>query len=112
MSKSKSRRRRLHDCECAACAAHPYGQMAREHQAINRVLATFDEKTRRRFAGLLALQLGRGGVQSAHEMTGLSRVTVRVGRAEIQRPDRTPGVRRAGAGRPAVEKNSPRSLRR
>lgn len=112
MSKSRSRRRRLHHCECTACAEHPYGQKAREHQAINRVMATFDEKTRRRFAGLLALQLGHGGVQLAHEITGLSRVTVRAGRAEIQRTDRTPGVRRAGAGRPAVEKNSPQSLRR
>lgn len=86
--------------------------MAREHQAINRVLATFDEKGRRRFAGLLALQLGRGGVQLVHEITGLSRVTVRTGRDEVNRTDRTTGVRRAGAGQPALEKNDPRSLRR
>ena len=72
-------------------------------------MATFDEKGRRRFAGLLALQLGRGGVQWAHEITGLSRMTIRAGREEIQHTDRTPGVRRSGAGRPAVEKSSPRS---
>jgi hypothetical protein len=106
MSKPKPRRR-LHQCECAACEEHPYGRVARQHQAINRVMGTFDEKGRRRFAGLLALQLGRGGVQLAHEITGLSRVTIRAGREEIRRTDRTPGVRRAGAGRPAVEKNDP-----
>jgi hypothetical protein len=72
-------------------------------------VATFDEKGRRRFAGLLALQFGRGGVQLAHEITGLSRVTVRAGQKEISRTDRTPGVRRVGAGRPAFEKSSPSS---
>ena len=111
MSKLKPRRR-LHQCECGACEEHPFGRVARQHQAINRVIATFDEKGRRRFAGLLALQLGRGGVQLAHEITGLSRVTIRAGREEIRRTDRTPGVRRAGAGRPALEKNGPRSLKR
>jgi hypothetical protein len=111
MSKPKPRRR-LHHCECAACEEHAYGRVARQHQAINRVMANFDEKGRRRFAGLLALQLGRGGVQLAHEITGLSRVTIRAGREEIGRTDRKPGVRRAGAGRPALEKNDPRSLKR
>lgn len=104
MSKPK-RRRRIHHCACAACQEHPYGQLARQHQAINRVIATFDEKGRRRFVGLLALQLGRGGVQLTHEITGLSRMTIRVGREEISQTDRTPGVRRAGAGRPAFEKS-------
>jgi hypothetical protein len=75
-------------------------------------MATFDEKGRRRFAGLLALQLGRGGLQLAHEITGVSRVTIRAGRQEIRRTDRTLGVRHAGAGRPALEKNDPRSWKR
>ena len=83
--------------------------MARQHQAINRVIATFDEKGRRHFAGLLALQLGRGGVQLAHAITGLSRVTIRAGQTEIRRTDRTPGIRRAGAGRPAFEKSDLKS---
>jgi hypothetical protein len=86
--------------------------VAREHQAINRVLATFDEKGRRRFVGLLALQLGRGGVQLVREITGLSRMTIRAGREEIGRTDRTPGVRRSGAGRPAFEKSDRRSWKR
>ncbi len=108
MSKPK-KRRQTHQCECAACTAHPYGRIARQHQAINRVLVTFDEKGRRRFVGLLAMQLGRGGVQLAHEITGLSRMTIRAGREEIRQTDRTPGVRRTGAGRPAFEKSILRS---
>ena len=75
-------------------------------------MATFDEKGRRRFAGLLALQIGRGGMQLAHEITGLSRMTIRAGREEIRRTDRNPAVRQAGAGRPAIEKNAPRSWTR
>lgn len=102
-------RRPVHRCDCEACTTHPYGQVARQHQAINRVLATFDEKSRRRFAGLLALQRGRGGVQWVHAVTGLSRGTIRTGREEIRRADRLPGVRRAGGGRQAVEKNDRRS---
>jgi hypothetical protein len=74
-------------------------------------MATFDEKGRRRFVGLLALQLGRGGVQLAHEITGLSRMTIRAGRGEIHRTDRGRGVRRAGAGRPPIEKNNPGFLK-
>lgn len=108
MNKSKARRRTRH-CECETCKLHPYGRAAREHQAINRVMATFDEKGRRRFVGLLALQLGRGGVQLVHEITGLSRMTIRAGQKEISRTDRTPGVRRSGAGRPAFEKSVPAS---
>jgi hypothetical protein len=75
-------------------------------------MANFDEKGRRRFAGLLALQLGRGGVQLVREITGFSRMTIRSGREEISRTDRTPGVRRTGAGRPAFEKSDPGSWKR
>jgi len=108
MSKSKPRRR-AHQGECATCEKHAYGRVARGHQAINRVLATCAETGHRRFAGLLALQLGRGGVQSAREISGLRRLTIRAGRAEVSRTDRTPGVRHSGAGRPAFEKSGPSS---
>jgi hypothetical protein len=72
-------------------------------------MATFDEKSRRRFVGLLAVQLGRGGLERAHEITGLSRTTIRLGREEIRRTDRRSRVRRAGGGRMAVEKNNLKS---
>lgn len=101
-------RRSLNKCRCEVCKQHPYSRVAKEHRTINRVLTTLDEKGRRRFAGLLALQIGRGGVQFVHEVTGLSRMTVRAGREEIRQIDRLPGVRHSGGGRQAVEKNSPR----
>lgn len=98
-----------HKCTCATCRDHPYAAAAKEHAAINRVLATLNEKSRRRFVGLLALQGGRGRLERLSEITGLSRPTIRRGRAEIQKGERAAEpsrVRRAGAGRKRVEKNS------
>ena len=105
----KQKKRRIYRCTCRDCGQHPFGRQAQQHKAINRVVATFDEKSRRRFVGLLALQLGRGGLERAHEITGLSRTTIRVGREEIRRTDRSPRVRRSGGGRMAFEKSDPQS---
>jgi hypothetical protein len=105
----KRKKSRSHKCECQDCSQHPHSHQAQEHKAINRVVATFDEKSRRRFVGLLALQLGRGGLERAHEITGLSRTTIRVGRAEVRRTDRRPRVRRAGGGRMALKKSGLKS---
>jgi hypothetical protein len=72
------------------------------------VVAGLDEKNRRRFVGLLALQWGRGGIARLIEITGISRNTICRGLAEVRHADRasTGRVRQTGAGRPAVEKNS------
>ena len=101
-------RRRVHACGCQPCQQHPYSRVADEHRAINRVLVTLNEKNRRRFAGVLALQQGRGGVEAVIRITGLSRNTIVRGRDELQRKDRQPGVRQTGAGRLLAEKNSQR----
>ncbi len=98
-----------HKCTCLTCQAHPQSAVAKEHRAINRVLMTLNEKSRRRFAGVFALQWGRGGVERLSQITGLSRPTIRRGRDEVQRVERRTErgrVRRAGAGRRAVEKNT------
>ncbi|MCL4487776.1 MAG: hypothetical protein M1570_06555 [Chloroflexi bacterium] len=106
--KSKSRRRRIHCCECLTCRQHPYGSIAQHHRAINRVLATLDERNRRRFAGLLALQGSGGSIAALSRITGLSRVTIHRGKREIEQPSskRRGRLREPGAGRPLTEKNS------
>ena len=74
------------------------------------MIMVLDEKNRRRFAGLLACQWGRGGVSRLAEITGLSRTTIRRGRSEVQRIESTSErdrIRKVGAGRCRVEKNSP-----
>jgi hypothetical protein len=72
-----------HVCVCAICRDHPYSVTVKEHRAINRVLVTLNEKSRRRFVGLLALQWGRGSIERLSEITGLSRPNIRRGRAEV-----------------------------
>ena len=101
----------VHQCICHTCQQRPNSVIAKEHRAVNRLLAGLDEKNRRRFVGLLTLQWGRGSTQLLHEITGLSRVTIRRGRAEVQRLDRKAigRVRRSGGGRKAVEKKSLKS---
>lgn len=105
----KKRRARVRACTCATCQQHPYSAVGEQHRAINRVLVTLDERNRRRFVGLLALQWGRGGIQQLNAITGVSRNTIVRGREEIAHPKRAPRlgrVRRAGGGRRRVEKNT------
>jgi hypothetical protein len=106
----RERETKIHQCVCETCQRHPFGAIAKQHRAINRVLAQLDEKNRRRFVGLLALQWRRGSIELLHEITGLSRMTIRRGRAEVQRVDRQTSdrIRRSGAGRQASEKKSRR----
>lgn len=106
----KTAREPIRHCTCHICRTHPYSTPAKEHRAINRVVATLDEKHRRRFIGVLALQWGRGSIQRLAEVTGLGRNTIRRGRNEVQRVEQhavRDRVRQPGGGRPAVEKNTP-----
>lgn len=106
---AKSKCRRMHRCGCSTCRLHPYGAVAQQHTAMNRVLASLDEKKRRRFAGLLALQEGRRSISLLSRITGLSRHTIRRGKREIEHPSaqQTHRIRRPGGGRLPVEKNNP-----
>lgn len=69
-------------------------------------MTELDERSRRLFAGMLARQLGRGGISRVHEITGLSRVTIRRGLNECESGQSIDGnrIRRPGGGRIAVEK--------
>ena len=108
------KRRRMHRCSCTLCQEHPYGSIAQHHKAINRVLASLDEKNRRRFVGLLAIELGPRSLSLLSAITGLSRHTIRRGKQEIERPTtkkRTKRIRQPGGGRLPLEKNSPACYR-
>jgi hypothetical protein len=75
------------------------------------VLSRLDEAQRRWVAGLLSSALGHGGDTLLSRMTGLDPQTVQTGRREVAAhladcpADR---VRRPGAGRPPIEKKTPR----
>jgi hypothetical protein len=107
----RTKKKPIHQCQCDACKRASRSAEAKEHQAINQVMSLLHEKGRRQFAGLLALQWGRGGLEQLHVITGLSQPTIRRGRAEVQRKERQVErnrVRKPGAGRQPVEKNNPR----
>src|SRR5437660_11153774 len=101
---------RVHACECPRCQQHPNGRMAREHRALNRLIAASDERTRRLLAGFLARQHGKGGLILLARITGLDRDTVARGRRELRQPfTSSRRIRRPGAGGQRVEKKVPRS---
>jgi DNA-binding phage protein len=102
--------RAIHQCPCSHCDTRLLDEVARDHEAINRVVAALDERQRRLFAGLLALHQGRGGIVAVAQVTGLSRTTIRRGIRELQSGVGTADlwVRRPGGGRPSLEKKRPR----
>jgi hypothetical protein len=106
---TKPNEKPLHICTCSDCRRHPRSPIAKLHVGINRVAATMDEKSRRRFVGLLATQQGWGGVQQMSQITGLSRTTILRGQREVERtaPSRRKRIRRRGGGRVRVEKKTP-----
>ena len=98
-----------HACPCAICQLHPGSVIAKEHQAINRVLMGLDERNKRRFVGVLAVQ--RGNILELSQITGLSRNTIYRGQSEVQYPRQNSavGIRQTGGGRWPVEKKDPKS---
>jgi hypothetical protein len=96
---------------CPACRDHPHGATAQEHRAINRLLAVADERLRRLLAGLLAKQMGRGGIARLTEISGLDRNTVARGQRELRqgRPASGARIRRVGGGRKRLEDKRPGS---
>ena len=73
--------------------------------AIILFFSLLDEKQRRLYAGLESLKTGYGGDIMIAELLGLSVGTVARGRRELLGQEiETDRVRRAGAGRPSVEK--------
>src|SRR5260221_14302557 len=102
---NKKHRQFVHACACSTCRQHPHSRVAREHRAINRLLAAADERKRRLLAGLLAAKLGGGGIQQMARITGFYWNTI----AQRQREFRyKPAfaiylVRPSGAGRKSLQ---------
>jgi predicted metal-dependent phosphoesterase TrpH len=105
---TQSKKKPLHVCTCSDCRRHPRSPVAKLHRSVNRVVASLDEKSRRRLAGLLATQQGWGGIQQMARVTGMSRTTILRGQREIERAPRSrrQRIRTRGGGRQRVEKNS------
>lgn len=100
------KRKRIHGCGCWECRSRGNADVVEYHGSINRVVVELDERSRRLFAGILARQWGRGGIQRVLEITGLTRVTIRRGLRESQQaqPGNAGRIRHEGGGRKRVEK--------
>jgi len=94
----------LYLCQCNQCIEYPTGSTAELHRQVNQLVMLLNEKDRRQFVGLLARQLGQGGVTTMAQVTGLSRTTIRRGQGELNASDFSDRIRAKGGGRPLVEK--------
>ena len=98
-------RKTVHRCQCVECKNRKSSTRT-DHRSINQVMLKLDERSRRLFAGLLARQIGRGGIARVVEITGLSRMTIRRGIRECQLGQSGDGhqIRQPGGGRKSIEK--------
>jgi hypothetical protein len=94
-------------------------QDAQKAERIRRtyrsLLPEMDERMRRQWAAAEARGLGWGGVTAVSCATGLSRVTITAGLAELDLPSgqrlaEAARIRRAGGGRPALSESDPQLL--
>jgi transposase len=78
------------------------------HTKFIAVLTELNERGTRRWAAAEAMAIGRGGISAVANATGLSRVTIRKGIAELSsEPLLSDRQRRPGAGRKARESEQP-----
>ncbi|MGH9765402.1 MAG: ISAzo13 family transposase, partial [Blastocatellia bacterium] len=75
-----------------------------------KVLGTLNEAQARWYVGREALALGRGGLKTMHELTGMSRPTILKGMRELQdeRELSSGRVRQSGGGRKRLEEPDPK----
>jgi hypothetical protein len=105
---AEKHQRPLRVCTCQECEQQSTSETIKLHASINRVLAALNEKSRRRFVGLLAIQRGYGAVRYWARVTGLSRTTILRGQREIAQVDAEQDncIRAAGGGRQLIEKKN------
>src|SRR5436190_16556977 len=99
-------------CQCPHCRQAPPHPDQERHRQMNLFLSRLDEAQRRWYVALEADRLGPGGDRQLAEITGLDEQTIRRGRADLAAglAEVPVGrVRRAGGGRPPVEKKTRRS---
>ncbi|MGH2411055.1 MAG: transposase [Chloroflexota bacterium] len=98
-------------CRCPRCQQgedHPERGL---HHQMNVLVNHLDEAQRRWYVGLESQRVGHGGDTLLSQITGLDEKTIQRGREELaaslaDQPAQR--VRRAGAGRPLIEKKTRR----
>lgn len=95
----------IYRCRCDECKGKNL-EMLDYHRSVNRVIAELDERSRRLFAGMLARQIGRGGIARVVEISGMSRMTIRRGLRECESGQSIDSgrIRKPGGGCIPIEK--------
>lgn len=104
--------RRLHDAEPPDLGVGPGLRVLPDElkAAIILFFSLLDERQRRLYAGLESMKLGHGGDRKIADLLGMNVHTVAKGRQDLIHQDfEVDRVRRAGAGRPSVEKKRRKS---
>jgi len=94
-------------CQCPRCQAEDAHPERVLHAQMNLLLSRLDEAERRWYAAVEANRLGRGGARVVAQITGLDEKTIRRGQEEVAGSLADVPIkrqRRAGGGRPPVEK--------
>jgi len=94
-------------CQCPRCQAEEAHPEQVQHAQMNLLLSRLDEPQRRWYAAVEANRLGHGGARLVAQITGLDEKTIRRGQEEVAGSLADVPVkrqRRAGGGRPSVEK--------
>jgi len=90
------------------------GQEVRQwlHQPYAKIVPVLNEKAKRIWAGVTAMELGYGGMAAVSRMTGLAPNTVRAGIRDVQDPaiQASPRIPRPGAGYKTIVQNDPTLL--
>src|SRR4051812_40446203 len=98
---------RVQACQCVRCQSgdvHPDRVL---HEQMNLLLSRLGEAERRWYAAVEANRLGDGGARLGGQITGLDEKTIRRGQEEVAGSLADVPIkrqRRAGGGRPPVEK--------
>ena len=100
---------RVAECQCPHCQQEGDHPDRAVHRRMNVFISRLDEAQRRWYVALESQRIGHGGDRLLAQITGLDEATIRRGREELQTeladcPQTR--VRRAGAGRPPVEKKT------
>jgi hypothetical protein len=97
-------------CQCPPCRAGEEHVDRRQHEQMNLLLSRLGEAERRWYAAVEANRLGHGGVSLVTQITGLDEKTIRRGQEEVAGSLVDAPIkrrqRRAGGGRPPVEKKT------
>lgn len=94
-------------CQCPLCQQETEHAERERHRQLLPVFGRLDENQRRWFVALESKRLGHGGDRLLSQITGLDEKTIRRGRTELDASlteNPAERIRRAGGGRPPVEK--------